>query len=436
MKRVRELRFLSFLLVASLLNLTQNAQSQTPNTDSPTPNAQRQTPNTATPSTPLSLDEAVAFALKASPTAKAGLAKLSGAAARQQGAKAYAPPVFTLAQPFGKNTGGLDEDLLVTGTFELGDKRRQRIRSARAEFEAAKSDVNQSRADITLAAQSAYFETLRAEAERKLALETLKTAQEFSRVSEIQYQAGVVARTETIRSKIEIDRAEQALRATETDRNNRLATLKSLAGIPESSELDLTGKLEYIPLSVGLSALMKLAITNRADLKSSLKLRESKVAALHGARVQSLPDLIVEARHSTIDPSVGGNSIRLGIQFPLFDTGKNRAAVAEATAAVKEQTALSEESGRAIKLEVSTAFRNLEGAQKSVESFQNGRLQMSKELLDLAQIGYEKRANTYLELLDAQQLYRTEQTDYARALYAYSLAKVALQHAVGGTLPK
>ena len=70
-----------------------------------------------------------------------------------------------------------------------------------------------------------------------------------------------------------------------------------------------------------------------------------------------------------------------------------------------------------------------------MESFRGGRLDNSRELLDQAQIGYSQGANTFLELLDAQQVYRTEQTDYTRALTDYNIALAALQRAVGGALP-
>jgi len=45
----------------------------------------------------------------------------------------------------------------------------------------------------------------------------------------------------------------------------------------------------------------------------------------------------------------------------------------------------------------------------------------------MAQTGYASRANTYLELLDAQQVYRTEQSEYARALAAFNVARAALE---------
>ena len=53
----------------------------------------------------------------------------------------------------------------------------------------------------------------------------------------------------------------------------------------------------------------------------------------------------------------------------------------------------------------------------------------------MAQTGYEKGASTYLEVLDAQNVSKNEQADYARALADHSIALAKLERAVGGKLP-
>jgi outer membrane protein TolC len=383
----------------------------------------------------LSLAEAMRLAQARSPLASAAEARVRGAGARLQGAGALAGPLLSIAHGVGQNTGGLDEDYLLSQTIELGDKRRQRVRAARAEHEAALAERAGTGHDLTFAAQSAYYEALRADAERQQAAESLTTAQTFATAAETQFQAGDVARSNVVRSRIELSRAEQALSAADTERANRYATLRSLTGLPNDAELTLTDTLTFTPVAYRLPALTALALQNRADLRAARKTREARDAAVHGARAQSQPDLLLEARHSWIDPSVGGNSLRFGLIFPLFDLGRTRADARSASFALQEQEATLSETERTARLDVETALRNLEQARRVVESFQGGRLERSKELLDMAQTGYDRGASSYLELLDAQQVYRSERTEYARALAAYNIARAALQRAVGGTLP-
>ncbi len=385
----------------------------------------------------LSLVEAMRLAQQHSPLLQGATARVAGAEARIRGAGVPPNPSLSVGPHFGDSdsTGGTDEDYLLTQTFELGDKQRQRLHAARAEREAARAERLGTGSDLGFEVQSAYFESLRADAERQLAADALATAQAFAKAAETQFQAGAVARSNVVRSQIEQTRAEQALVAAETERANRYAALRSLTGVAEDSDLTLTDALTFTPATYRLPDLQILALRQRPDLQAAQHLRTAREADLHGARAQSQPDLFLEARHSTIDPAKGGNSLHVGLLFPLFDLGRNRADAQAAQAALQEQEAALAEALRTARLEVETAFRNLEQAQREVQSFQAGRLARAKELLDMAQTGYDKGATSYIELLDAQQVYRSEQTDYARALADFNIAKAALQRAIGAAPP-
>ena len=163
--------------------------------------------------------------------------------------------------------------------------------------------------------------------------------------------------------------------------------------------------------------------------------RISLSAGVEEARAQSRPDLFVEARHETLNPFDGGNTLRVGVTLPIKDMGRNRAEVRVAQAAVTEQDAVLTEAARIASLEIASAWRELERARREVESFRAGRLDQAKELLTMAQFGYERGATSYLELLDAQRVARVEQAEYAKALTTYRLALASLTRAVGGRLP-
>ncbi len=383
----------------------------------------------------LSLQDAIRIAQSRNPLVRAGTARIAGADARLNGAGALQNPSLTLAQPFGRNTGGLDEGTVLTETVELGDKRRQRVRASLGERDALRFDFTGTQTGLALSAQTAYFEALRADVEKQLAENVLSNAQAFTKVAQLQFQAGDVAQRDVIRSQIELSRAEQTLTVAETERANRYANLRSLLLFPADTPLILTDSLTFSPDTYSLPTLLKTALESRPDLQSARKIREAREAALHGARAQSQPDLLIEARRSTLDPTVGGNSLRVGVIFPIFDFGRIKSDTNSAKAALREQEATFEEATRVARLDVETSYRNLEQARKTVESFQKGRLDFSKRLLEMAQLGDANGANTYLELLDAQQVYRTEQTDYARALTLYNTARATLQRAVGGKLP-
>jgi cobalt-zinc-cadmium efflux system outer membrane protein len=350
---------------------------------------------------------------------------------------------LTLAQPFELTgprgtTGGFDEGVLASQTIELFGKRSARTDLARKEASTARFDLAGSGTTLDFAVRSAYFEVQRAQAERDLAATTLQNAQAFSAAAQTQEKEGDVPRRDVLRAQTEVDRAQTALDQADSDLQTRRATLASLIGLPEDAPFQLSDPMGYAPFLIEKPSLEAYALEHRADVQSTQASTAAKLAGIAVAKAAGKPDAFVEFRSAQLFPQSGdtrGTSIRAGITMPLIDLGSNRAGVREARAELAEQAATNAETIRTARLEVESAINTLEAAAKAVESFEKGRLSRADELLDMAQTGYQEGANSFLEVLDARTVYRTERTDYLRALAAYNTALADLQRAAGGTLP-
>lgn len=445
----RHLSLLTLLCAAPTLVRAQSAAPSVPGAPSPGVGEHPLTTDGATSTTGglstttgeaasglrLSLRDALAMAQANHPLARGAQARLEGAEARLRAARARLNPTLSLAQPFGStSTGGFDEGVLVTQTLESAGKRGPRTRAAQAERDAAQSQRAGTGVDLASQVAAAYFEALRAGGDQTLATAALTAAQTFRDAAQTQFQAGDVARSNVVRAEVEAARADSALTQGRADRDNRLSELKSLVGLPDNAAIVLTDALDFAPATYDAQALRDLAMLRRDDLKAARLLRAAREANVQGARAENKPDLFVEGRRTDLGVQ-SGTSVRVGVTLPIFDFGRNRAGVGEARAAVSEQQAALDESTRGALLEVDTALRSFQAAQQAVQTFKTGRLERARELLDMAQIGYQQGANSYLELLDAQNIYRAEQVDYGRALAAWNIARAALERAVGGQLP-
>lgn len=438
--------FAAFAIIAlcgasSDANMRARAEESAPVTASinaPAPAISSPIPSSPIARTAISLSEALQLARAHSRTLQGASARIDAAGARLKAAGALPNPVLALAQPYALDkgtTGGFDEGVLLTQTVELGGKRSSRVAAAKSEKNAALFLKTATATDLDFAVQSAYFQALRADAEYSLASDQLKTAQSFLNAAHEQEAAGDAPRRDIVRSAVEADRAGSTLAQTDADRANRYATLRSLLGFPEGAPLELSDKLTFVPQVFPIEDLQNLALKNRADLEAARLQREAREADVKGARSQYFPDLFLEGRRAELDPKTPGTSVRVGLTVPLFDFGRTKSGVREAQANVREQQANIDEATRVALLEVSTARQTLEAATKVVQSFQNGRLQRATELLDMAQTGYAEGASPYLEVLDARSIYRSEQTDYTRALSDWNIARADLARAVGGSLP-
>ena len=311
-------------------------------------------------------------------------------------------------------------------------------KAPRAAIAAAQFDRAGVGTDLEFAVRAAYYDALRADAERDLAANALQTAQTFHDAAQIQLTAGDVPRANVVRSDIELSRAQAARTQAVSESAVRYAALRSLLAMPDEAPLQLGDTLQFTPTTYDLAALQTLAAQVRPDLKSARALEQMKQADIQVAHSLRRPDAFIEARHAAITPYSGGangNSIRVGVVIPLFDFGRDRSVVAEARAAAAEQKSILDQTTRAARLDVATTYERFVAAQIAVQSFDAGRLAQARELLDMAQTGYEHGANSYLELLDAQTVYRNEQADHTRALAAWNIARADLERAVGGKLP-
>ncbi len=387
---------------------------------------------------PLALTDALGVARRGSFSVGSAQARIQAAQARLQAAGAFPGTTLTLARAFGShNTAGFDEDVILSQVIEFG-KSGSRVRGARADVAAAQFDRAGVGTDLEYALRAAYFDALRADVERNLANEALRSALTFQGAAQTQLTAGDVPRANVVRSNIEVSRARATLASAQSDRSVRYAALRSLLGVPDESPLSLRDRLGFSPVTFNLNTLQDLASRQRADLQSARSTLLSRQAAVQTARALNRPDAFVEARRAGITSYSGsknGNSIRVGVVIPLLDFGRNRAGTSEARATVAEQQGTLDQTTRAARLDVATTFEKFVAAQAAVQSFDAGRLAQSRELLDMAQTGYQHGANSYLELIDAQTVYRTEQADDARALAAWNTALADLQRAVGGRLP-
>ena len=394
--------------------------------------------NAPAPDGALSLDGALLAGRSGSFTLGSAQARIAAAGARLSAAGAFAGTTLTLARAFGsQNTAGFDEDVILSQIVELG-KRGARVRGARADLEAANFDRAGVGTDLEFAIRSAYYDALRTDVELNLAMQSLARAQKFEAAAQTGFTAGDVPRANVVRAQVETSRAGSDVRTAQSERRIRLAALRSLLGMPDDAPLDTSDKLSFAPVKYDLPALIQRATDKRADVQSARATLRSKQASAQAARALSQPDVFIEARRAGIVAYNGlpnGTSVRVGITIPLFDFGRNRSGAAEARANVQDGQGTLNTALRTARLDVTTTYERLMAAQSAVQGFDQGRLARATELLDMAQTGYERGANSYLELLDAQSVYRTEQADYARALAAWNTALADLGRAVGGQLP-
>jgi cobalt-zinc-cadmium efflux system outer membrane protein len=377
----------------------------------------------------LSARQAVAEALDRHPLVRAAEHRLRGSAAHLRGARAPLNPEAVVQRAFGRDTGGTDEDISVSQVFELGGKRRFRGREAQGQERRAAAELEAARLEVGFQALSAYLGLQESSALREETAEFVRLAEQFRTAAAAQFTAGEVPRTQVIRSELEVAVRQQALDEVAAELETRALTLNSVLGRPLTQPLSLADALAEPPPAGTLESWRALAAA-RPEVQAARAELAARQAALGAARAESAPNLVVTGVHAHLD-EWPGNSLRVGLVFPLWDRGSLRARREEARAAIAAGEAQLGESVRQAELEVRVAWSQAVQAAARLQRYRAGQLDRARTLADLAQAGYEAGHASFLELLDAQRALHESRAGYLRVTAEAARARLAVARAAG-----
>lgn len=380
------------------------------------------------PAEELLLGTAVQRAAAALPSLRVAEARVAQARFRLDAARAFLNPQVTAQHGVGANTGGLDEDLSILQTIELGGKRGARIAEAVAELRRAESELQALRARSSYEVRQAYLGMAVAAGELDLQRQSLGLAEQFLRTARTQFEAGEVPRTEVVRAELERAVAQRAVDDAIADVAAARVTLSSLIGGRPDETWTVSAALPPITEAPDLQMLHS-ELEARPELAAARAQIAGSEAATRLARRAGAPDFFVAGTLGRFDR--GGVSARAGFTFPLLDLGSLRGNRRAAAAAAVESRALAQETTRTLLLDLDLAYQRLLKARSRALSIEKEQVPKAAELLSMAQEAYQHGLGSYLELLDAQRAYNAVAASRLRARADYALAAAEVERAAG-----
>ncbi|MFZ4817967.1 MAG: TolC family protein [Limisphaerales bacterium] len=417
------------------------------------------------PSGPLTLDQALEFALTHNVTLRKGrqdleeaqglaiqqraarLPRLAATGAYQQLDEARIERVqFSAAQPATPflNNQSWNANLVVTQPIYAGGKYNSMARSSRLTREAALASYQALVANTLLEVRTAYSDVLLAveqivvqEASKKLLERELETARR-------SLEAGTVPRFNVLRAEVELANALPPLiRARNQERISR-NTLALLLGcdIPADTGVDIplrtADSLKAEPFEVSVGAALNAAWLRRPEIKAAQSTSQLRHEEVLQTRADLLPSLSGTAGYGVqnrnfirdLDQTLDGWTVGVQANWLLFDFGQTQAKVNMARAREERARLEVEDVRRRIELEVRTAF-SLFMESKEVLVSQTRVIEQAEEAVRLVTARADAGSSTQLEVLSAQTALKLSRTQYSQALRDYTVARAKLERAMG-----
>ena len=394
----------------------------------------------------LTLDEAVATALKNHPQAIEAQENLLGAKARAGQTLANYYPQISFAADWTRgetfvaalentklletNTAGL---YLKQTVYDFG-RTSGAVDTARGNRDATEEVLSLTRQDLTLRVRSAFYLLLATEKQVVAVRETVKARENVFRQAEEFFNQG-------IRAKVDVAKAEATMFAARTSliraENNRelarveLANAMGMAFLGERTAVEPSAESPPLPER---NSLQQDAVRNRAELRQFTSLKSAASGTLQSAKSSYLPILsaVATAGYAERDFPPTGTvwGVGLNLTVPLFTGFSSLEQVREATAAINSIEARQNNLKLQIIREVESAW--LGSNEASARILSTGKeVAAANESKFLAEGRYQEGVGSIIEVTDAQAQALDAQTSYIQARYDYYTALARLDRAIG-----
>jgi outer membrane protein TolC len=423
------------------------------------------------PDQKLTLPDAIALAFRLQPRLKVSLESIQQAQGRQDISFAAFLPGMTTGYSVGGfhlNAGGaplptagllpnafnfipglgaIPFGLNVNTGFELAELKLQwlvcdfgrrlgRYNQAGLAVDIAQMQTQRAYQTIASEVAVAYYQVLRARSLRRIAIESVRRAEDDLDVAKKLARGGVIEREKVLRAEVALSQAQRALDVTEEAEAVAIAALNLAIGLNASSATGVVDTADVPSFKLGLADCLQAAINRREFLVA----RKAVQVAQVGARVACAdfaPRILADGSLFDYQQSSprGHADLALGfikLEWGVFEGGKRVAEIHIADSRIREAMAQADSIADTIAFQVNQTYRQLVLARKGIDRSRPA-VDQARETYRLVVARSQQGDATPAELTEAEAgLTRAEQ-DYANSVYDYLTAIERLQYAMGTT---
>lgn len=335
----------------------------------------------------------------------------------------------------------------IVGPFDIFDVRAQvnqsifdlstirRYQASKVAVEAARSDNDGTRDQVTEQVARAYLTGLRAQAGLETAGANVELSEALLQLARSQKTAGTGTGIEVTRAQVQLANDQQRLLVAQNEVERSHLQLLKVLGLKLENPVELTDKLSYVPVdSLDLPQALETALRTRAELRAQERKEQSARLNNSAVKMERLPSLGAFADYGTIGSSVNNafptRTYGVTLRVPVFDGGRRDARRAETASQYRQERIRTTDLRDQIELDVRVALDTLRSSDAQVKASEEG-LKLSESELAQSERRYKAGVTNSTEVTDAQtRLYRARE-NHLSALFNFNLARIDLSAAMG-----
>lgn len=394
----------------------------------------------------LNLDDAMLRAFQTNPTVSIAQYELDSARASYNAARQSRG--ISISANHTTQRGGYDDaqqaapglwthanSLTASLPIFTGGKLSGTIKQAKANYQYNEVGVQRTYNEMRSTVTDGYFNMLQADNIQTLSAESVTRLEDHLKNVQAQYDVGVVAKVDVLRSQVELANAKQTLIQAENAYQVSEANMNKIVGLPMDTNLKLDNLLVYNAYDKNMDDCLAYAAEHRPELMQAKYNVDAAKGALMVARSGHMPQVAASATQQWSDSSWPGDDngkwgVGVNVSMNVFDTGVTLSKIHGAEADLKKAEETYRNTVDSVNLDVRSNYLGLREAEKRISTTKLA-VEQADEDYRIAQLRYMSGVGTNTDVLDAQVALTQAKTNYTQALYDYNTSKTALETSIG-----
>ncbi len=394
---------------------------------------------------PLTVEQLVEVAAEVNPQVRA--AKEQWNAERHLILQNYAPadPVFTYGNvDSSKGFNAALHSHAVSENFQFPGEALLQADQAKRTAEIARLTYEAALRDLRAGVETAYYQVLLDEGLIAINAENIANLKQVVHVTQVQYTASQAAQSDLIGAEFNFEQAQLQQRQYETNRLNDRAGLNQLLYRKPASPLNLERKIELKPLEVRLDKTVDIATQARQEILEAALTEKNSNTALTLAKMEYLPnyqlgyefDYILQPGAQPLPNVTQGNTWTIGFNVPIFFWIHQREDVFSAQHSLQAARYSMDSVLSQTETTVTQLYQSAQFAYESADQYKGSLIPLADKEFRVALIAYQTGKVDFLTLSSALQNAYTTRLTYLQNADQFFAGEVALEQAMGVSLPR
>ena len=316
-------------------------------------------------------------------------------------------------------TNGNLKTVSLTQDLDMPWHRFPRVDGALAGLSAAQANEQSFRADMRAQLRLRYYDLVRRTAENRVAREDVKLMEGIHKRIELQVETGEKAKFELVKANAELLNAQKMQESANLRVRQSRGALRALVGVTLPEAFEVQEQTHTFAPPAPLNEVRDAVLKTNPELQRTRAERQQLDRKLSEEKSLRFPKFALRADQDQ-DPEWRSKRVGVAMNLPLWDWRGGPVGEAAAKLSQTDNQLAYQEFSLLQSLEA--AYQQYDIANAQVVALEGGIVRHAANALRIAELAYKAGEKSFLDVMDAQRVYRAARNELITAQFELASA--------------